>query len=147
MDCGSLNDPGNGSVNHTSGTTFGQTITYSCNTGYNLVGDSTRTCQATGEWSGSAPTCEGTLLKGNMALWMACQKVCKQGRDDINQPSPIPASFYTTLHRNVKRCRDLVWEGDYMYVCAYVQNSKMVSYATDSSRTFLRLAVLHKAFG
>ena len=29
------------------------------NTGYNLVGDSTRTCQATGNWSGSAPTCAG----------------------------------------------------------------------------------------
>ena len=63
VDCGSLTDPANGSVTHTSGTTFGQTATYSCNTGYNLVGDSTRTCQATGNWSGSAPTCQGLLLK------------------------------------------------------------------------------------
>ena len=63
MDCGNLNDPVNGSVTHTSGTTFGQTATYTCNTGYNLVGDSTRTCEATGEWSGSAPTCEGMLLQ------------------------------------------------------------------------------------
>ena len=36
-------DPANGQVNHTAGTTMGQTATYSCNTGYNLVGDSTRT--------------------------------------------------------------------------------------------------------
>ena len=64
VDCGSLTAPANGSVTHTSGTTFGQTATYTCNTGYNLVGDSTRTCQATGEWSGSAPTCQGMLLKG-----------------------------------------------------------------------------------
>ena len=63
VDCGNLTDPANGEVNHTSGTTFGQTATYSCNTGYNLTGDSTRTCQATGEWSGSAPTCQGTLVK------------------------------------------------------------------------------------
>ena len=63
MDCGSLTDPANGQVDLTSGTTFGQTVTYSCNTGYNLVGDSTRTCEGTGEWSGSAPTCEGMLLK------------------------------------------------------------------------------------
>ena len=62
VDCGSLTDPANGQVDLTSGTTFGQTATYSCNTGYNLVGDSTRTCQATGEWSGSAPTCQGVYV-------------------------------------------------------------------------------------
>ena len=66
--CGNLTDPANGSVTHTSGTTFGQTATYSCNTGYNLVGDSTRTCQATGNWSGSAPTCVGMLLMSNLIL-------------------------------------------------------------------------------
>ena len=62
MDCGNLTDPVNGQVSHTAGTTFGQTATYSCNTGYNLVGDSTRTCQASGNWSGSAPTCQGMFL-------------------------------------------------------------------------------------
>ena len=61
VDCGNLTDPGNGQVNHTAGTS-GQTVTYSCNTGYNLVGDSTRTCQATGKWSGSAPTCQGIAI-------------------------------------------------------------------------------------
>ena len=67
-DCGNLTDPANGQVAHTSGTTFEYTATYSCNTGYNLVGDSTRTCQATGEWSGSAPTCQGVLLKSDLIL-------------------------------------------------------------------------------
>ena len=61
VDCGPLPNPVNGQVN-TTGTTYGQTATYSCNTGYRLLGDSTRTCQATGSWSGSAPTCHGTLL-------------------------------------------------------------------------------------
>ena len=59
VDCGNLTHPANGQVDHTAGTTFGQTATFSCNTGYNLVGDSTLTCQATGNWSGSAPTCAG----------------------------------------------------------------------------------------
>ena len=59
VDCGNLTDPTNGSVHHTAGTTNGQTATYSCYTGYNLVGNSTRTCQASGNWSGSAPTCQG----------------------------------------------------------------------------------------
>ena len=75
VDCGNLTDPANGSVNHTAGTSLGQTATYSCNTGYNLVGDSTRTCQATGNWSGSAPTCQGVLLEGDDTLFMC---VCTQ---------------------------------------------------------------------
>ena len=62
VDCGSLPDPANGQVDHTAGTSLGQTAIYNCNTGYNLVGDSTRTCQATGNWSGSAPTCLGTYV-------------------------------------------------------------------------------------
>ena len=42
---------------------------------------------------------------------MACQKVCKQGRDDIivkvNLQSLIPASFsHQFAAVNVKRCRD-----------------------------------------
>ena len=62
VDCGTLTNPANGSVSYSSGTTFRQTATYSCNTGYNLVGSSTRTCQATRRWSGSAPTCPRMLL-------------------------------------------------------------------------------------
>ena len=61
MDCGNLTNPANGQVSHTAGTTFGQTATYSCNTGYNLVGDNTRTCEAGGMWSGSEPTCQSML--------------------------------------------------------------------------------------
>ena len=52
VDCGTLPDPVNGQVNDTAGTTFGQTATYSCNTGYDLVGNSTHMCQTTGVWSG-----------------------------------------------------------------------------------------------
>ena len=63
VDCGNLTHPANGQVNHIAGTTFGQTATYTCDTGYNLVGDSNRTCQATGNWSGSPPTCQGMLLE------------------------------------------------------------------------------------
>ena len=62
MSCGALNSPANGRVSDTGRTTYGQTATYSCNTGYRLVGSSTRTCLATGMWSGSAPTCQGVLL-------------------------------------------------------------------------------------
>ena len=59
---GALTYPANGQVDHTAGTTLGQTATYSCSTCYNLVGNNTRTCQATGNWSGSAPTCQGVCV-------------------------------------------------------------------------------------
>ena len=75
MDCGNLTDPANGQVDLTSGTTFGQTATYSCNTGYNLGGDRTRTCQATGEWSGSAPTCQGMYIRESV------DSLCRDGAD------------------------------------------------------------------
>ena len=61
VNCGTLSNPANGQVSHTGGTTYGQTATYSCNTGYNRVGSHIRTCQATGVWSGDAPTCQGRL--------------------------------------------------------------------------------------
>ncbi len=41
-------------------TTFGGTATYTCNTGYQLSGSSTVTCQASGSWS-TVPTCRKNL--------------------------------------------------------------------------------------
>ena len=67
MDCGALSGPANGQVSHTTGTTLGRTATYSCNTGYNLMGDSIRTCQVNGMWSGSEPTCLRMLLHAELA--------------------------------------------------------------------------------
>ena len=46
---------------------LGSVARYSCNTGFALVGQTTRVCEdtnggivTTGTWSGSLPTCEGT---------------------------------------------------------------------------------------
>ena len=62
VDCGTLTSTANGQIRHANGTTFRQTATHSCDTGYILMGESTRMCQATGVWSGSAPICQGMLL-------------------------------------------------------------------------------------
>ncbi len=59
IECDVLTDPANGQVNISSGTIFGSTATYSCNNGYTLSGSVSRTCGASGFWSGSEPTCEG----------------------------------------------------------------------------------------
>ncbi|CAH1271361.1 CSMD3 [Branchiostoma lanceolatum] len=55
VQCPTLTAPANGAV---SGTNFyGDVATFTCDAGYNLVGGSTRTCQADTTWSGSSPTC------------------------------------------------------------------------------------------
>ena len=58
IDCGSLGNPENGMVS-VSTTTYNSVANYSCNTGYNLTGEMSRTCLDTGLWSGSEPTCTG----------------------------------------------------------------------------------------
>ena len=62
IDCGNLTDPDNGTVNFTT-TTSKSTATYNCDTGYILNGDTNRTCQSNGTWSGSSPTCAGRSRK------------------------------------------------------------------------------------
>ncbi|XP_064386496.1 sushi, von Willebrand factor type A, EGF and pentraxin domain-containing protein 1-like isoform X2 [Halichondria panicea] len=57
VDCGSLDAPSNGTVKTSSGTTFMMTATYTCNTGYNIVGSDTRTCRADRIWTPEVPTC------------------------------------------------------------------------------------------
>ena len=57
--CPALNDPTDGSVLTSNGNDYQSVATFSCNTGYNQVGDPTRTCQETGAWTGTTdPTCD-----------------------------------------------------------------------------------------
>ena len=37
----------------------GDTVTFTCNDGYNLLGSDSRTCLSTGLWSGETVTCQG----------------------------------------------------------------------------------------
>ena len=61
IDCGPLTAPSKGQVNTSSGTIFGSTAMYTCDTGYTLSGSQTRTCEAGGNWSSIDPVC---ILKG-----------------------------------------------------------------------------------
>lgn len=59
VSCSGATAPANGAVS--SGTAlYNAQITYSCDTGYTLTGTATRTCQADGSFSGTAPTCAAT---------------------------------------------------------------------------------------
>jgi len=57
--CDILSMPSNGRISCSSGTVgVGDTCSFTCNTGYELTGSDTRTCQSNGSWSGSKSTCE-----------------------------------------------------------------------------------------
>jgi len=56
VDCGAPDTPSNGSVSYTL-TTEGSAVVYSCDDGFVLCGDESRSCLSTGVWSGSVPDC------------------------------------------------------------------------------------------
>ena len=61
VSCSSLSGPSNGMMNCSLGDdgvpTYEDTCSFTCNTGYELTGSDTRTCQDDGSWSGSDTTC------------------------------------------------------------------------------------------
>jgi len=59
--CPSLTDPKNGAISCSLGydgvPSYEDTCSFTCNTGYELTGSDTRTCQSDGSWSGSDDVC------------------------------------------------------------------------------------------
>lgn len=56
VDCGPVLDLLNGST-YVNGSGHGGFVMYTCNNGYQLVGDMIRRCTALGLWSGKEPRC------------------------------------------------------------------------------------------
>ena len=69
MDCGPLDNPEDGRV-VVRETTFGSTASYSCRKGFDLIGPTSRVCQANGLWSAFAPTCRGVMVAYIIAIYM-----------------------------------------------------------------------------
>ena len=84
--CGAPGSPSNGSVSTPSGTDEGDSANYSCNGGYCLEGNSTRTCQADSSWSGSVPACN---------LGVTCQGLSGISNGGVNNPSTSCGSTAT----------------------------------------------------
>jgi len=59
--CSSFADPNNGVMTCSLGDdgipSYEDTCSFTCNTGYELTGSDTRTCQSDGSWSGSEAKC------------------------------------------------------------------------------------------
>ncbi|XP_020615812.1 CUB and sushi domain-containing protein 3-like isoform X2 [Orbicella faveolata] len=90
VDCGAPTSPINGSSSGTV-TTFSNTIKFSCDVGFDLVGSSTRTCMADKTWSGEMPVCKavdcgklaapmnGTLLGKETTFLSEVEIICDEG--------------------------------------------------------------------
>ena len=76
MTCLDLGRPANSNISYSVGTSDlrppGTVATYTCVTGYRIVGTSvtmaTRNCLTNGLWSGSDPTCQRELSYANPAI-------------------------------------------------------------------------------
>ncbi|XP_065893685.1 CUB and sushi domain-containing protein 1-like isoform X2 [Dysidea avara] len=67
--CSSLTDPNNGMITCSLGDdgvpSYEDTCSFTCNTGYELTGSDTRTCQSDGSWSGSDDVCRKASTGGS----------------------------------------------------------------------------------
>ena len=68
INCGDPGTPTNGQRSLSS-TTYNSVVTYTCDVGYTLQGSNSRTCQSSGQWSGSVPQCIGMLVNGLQAKY------------------------------------------------------------------------------
>ena len=61
VSCPTLSDPSNGVINCSLGDdgvpSYEDTCTFTCDTGYELTGSESRTCQINGTWSGDITMC------------------------------------------------------------------------------------------
>ncbi|XP_019856370.1 PREDICTED: uncharacterized protein LOC109584901 [Amphimedon queenslandica] len=77
VNCGNPGEPANGYTNDNVFTNFtsnsnqynyGTTVSFNCNPGYGLVGVSTLTCTATGQWSNNIPLCIATTRSSSSSV-------------------------------------------------------------------------------
>ena len=57
-ECPRLGQPSNGYIVSTDSNAYASLVEYVCYAGYEVVGESKRTCLASGDWSGVAPSCQ-----------------------------------------------------------------------------------------
>ena len=63
IDCDKLTSPENGVLRYSNGTTYQSVATFSCNPGYKISTNLTRTCKADKTWSNVIPSC---IINGNL---------------------------------------------------------------------------------
>jgi hypothetical protein len=84
VNCGSLTAPEFGTVSAPV-TTYGADATYACTGQHSILGSSTRKCEATGRWSGTAPTCQVDCLQPKDPL---------RGGTNVTTTTPQSIAYY-----------------------------------------------------
>ena len=66
VSCSSLTNPNNGMIDCSLGDdgvpSYEDTCDFTCNTGYELTGSDTRTCQSNGSWDGTNTVCRRGMI-------------------------------------------------------------------------------------
>ncbi|CAH1248695.1 CSMD3 [Branchiostoma lanceolatum] len=109
INCGDPGDIRNGRKDM-AGTFYGDTLTYSCDPGFILVGNDTYTCDADGDW-GPAPFCEAHSLcdRTQLASPSEGSKIC------FNSPDGATPVEYCQIHCNPSY---MYTSTDGMYECS-----------------------------
>ncbi|XP_035669061.1 E-selectin-like [Branchiostoma floridae] len=115
--CSTLTAPTNGALSPLGATSFGNTVTFTCNSGYLLYGATTSTCQAGGAWSNTVPTCrpvpcpplanpsKGALSPlGPYAYPNQVTVTCNSGYD-LDGVTPVTCQADGTWTNSVGTCR------------------------------------------
>lgn len=101
IDCGDPGTPWHGYL-HGANFHYGSTVTFSCRPQHHLEGDSQRTCQGDGQWSGQQPKCLGKLkykiiLSPSLGLLLAfLRSVANSYRTRKDQVRPHQAELFCT---------------------------------------------------
>ena len=148
--------PINGAINCSLGgdgvSSYEDTCSFTCNTGYELTGSDTRTCQSDGSWSGSQVSCiimecpssslpmNSMLAEScNSAYQSMCELQCQEGFTGTGDPSyvcDVPSngsSVMWMMGEDVWRCE----RGHYNFSTIYArrenfwQQEKLVNLAND----------------
>ena len=84
--CPPLTIPDNGIIDCSLGDdgipSYEDTCSFTCNTGYELTGSDTRTCQSVGSWSGSDDVCRRG--KNSCIIYVACLNFSVKHQFDVH---------------------------------------------------------------
>ena len=92
--CDTLRSPANGQVSVPNLPVEGVTASFSCDTGYELIGADTSMCLSSGQWSAQDPTCQCKIRTSPPQLILIACSVCSS--------DPVPGA--------AQACQ---WHGDY----------------------------------
>lgn len=91
-----------------SGTSYGSSVSFSCNSGYGIVGSAQRTCQQSGIWSGQQPRCVREYTCEKELHWFTWLYSIVFGAHLVRLPLQMTARY--TLQGRISGLFQLSWK-------------------------------------